>query len=381
MRPKFRLFRRKGVFYVHDHVTGKQQSLGTRNRKVALRLFAAKNEAHQQPVLNLQLARVYLTATDPALAVRTWNDVILEITKTKHRPTQIRWEVARKDPAFDLIRPLTLLETRAEHFLRVLEAGTVATNVFLRRIHNFALDMNWLPCSLIPRRQWPAVVYKPKRAITLAEHVRILEREPNPERRLFYELCWHVGASQSDLAHLKAADIDWASHVLSYQRGKTGSPALLHFGSQVEAILRQLSAEGPLFPYLRTVRAGDRATEFKQRCRGLGIEGVTLHSYRYAWAERARTCGYPERFAQEALGHNSKAVHRAYAKRAVVKVPPLEEYEQQGVEQKVIPFPLNREAALGFRREDDRPVAETPTETPASARPAPASARPLSSAG
>ena len=42
---------------------------------------------------------------------------------------------------------------------------------------------------------------------------------------------------------------------------------------------------------------------------------MTLHSYRYAWAERAKICGYPERFAQEALGHNSKAVHRAYAKR------------------------------------------------------------------
>jgi hypothetical protein len=37
--------------------------------------------------------------------------------------------------------------------------------------------------------------------------------------------------------------------------------------------------------------------------------------------------GYPERFAQEALGHNSKAVHRAYAKKAQVKLPALEEYE------------------------------------------------------
>jgi integrase len=46
----------------------------------------------------------------------------------------------------------------------------------------------------------------------------------------------------------------------------------------------------------------------------LKIQGVTLHSYRYAWAERARTAGYPERFAQEALGHNPKAVHRAYPK-------------------------------------------------------------------
>ncbi len=381
MRPRCRLYRRHGIFYVHDHLTGKQQSLGTRSRKDALRLFAAKNEAHQQPVLNLQLARVYLTATDPALAVRTWNDVVVEIIKTKHGPTQIRWEVARKDHAFDLIRSLTLLETRAEHFLRVLEKGAVATNVFLRRIHNFALDMNWLPCSLIPRRQWPAVVYKPKRAITLEEHHRILERESNPERRLYYELCWHLGTSQSDLAHLKAADIEWPNRVLSYQRGKTGTPALLHFGPQVEAILRRLPAEGSLFPDLRTVRAGDRATEFKQRCRGLGIEGVTLHSYRYAWAERARSAGYPERFAQEALGHNSKAVHRAYAKRAVVKVPSLEEYEQQGVEQKVIPFPLSARTASGLPPQGARTTDETPSETPAATPPAPAFAAPLRSVG
>jgi integrase len=54
-----------------------------------------------------------------------------------------------------------------------------------------------------------------------------------------------------------------------------------------------------LFPYLSRVRASDRATEFKQRCKQLGIQGITLHSYRYAWAERAKTGGYPERFAQE----------------------------------------------------------------------------------
>jgi hypothetical protein len=38
---------------------------------------------------------------------------------------------------------------------------------------------------------------------------------------------------------------------------------------------------------------------------------------------------YPERFAQEALGHNSKGVHRAYAKRALMKIPSLEDYEQR----------------------------------------------------
>jgi hypothetical protein len=42
------------------------------------------------------------------------------------------------------------------------------------------------------------------------------------------------------------------------------------------------------------------------RCRQLGIVGITLLSYRYAWAERAKTVGYSERFAQEPLGRNSK---------------------------------------------------------------------------
>ena len=43
----------------------------------------------------------------------------------------------------------------------------------------------------------------------------------------------------------------------------------------------------------------------------------------------ALKCGYPERFAMENLGQNSKAVHRAYAKRALMKLPSLEEYERQ----------------------------------------------------
>jgi len=62
-----------------------------------------------------------------------------------------------------------------------------------------------------------------------------------------------------------------------------------------------------------------------------------LHSYRYAWAERAKSCRYPERFAQEALGHNSKAAHRAYARKAQVVVPNWEEYEKQHA--KLIPLP------------------------------------------
>jgi len=56
---------------------------------------------------------------------------------------------------------------------------------------------------------------------------------------------------------------------------------------------------------------------------------VSLHSYRYAWAERAKTAGYPERYAQKALGHKSQAVHRTYARKARFELPSMEEYEQR----------------------------------------------------
>ncbi len=331
MRQRFRLYRRKkgGRYYIHDDATGKQDSLHTTDRTTALRLVHSRNEAEQQPAVNLQIARAYLAATDPQISTRTWQYVMDEMVKLKRGETQRRWLVAVKDKEMDIIRNLPVLETRSEHFLRVLESGKVSTNVYLRRIHNFALDMTWLPWPVIVKRQWPKVQFKDKRAVTWEEHQAIVAREENPERKAFYQLAWHLGAAQSDLAFLEAENIEWEHSVISFARKKTGSIAIMRFDDEVAQILRSLPATGPLFPYLRTVRAGDRATEFKQRCEGLKIKGISLHSYRYAWAERAKKAGYPERFAQEALGHNSKAVHRAYARKAQVELPSLGEYERQ----------------------------------------------------
>jgi integrase len=330
MQERYRLFlRRKSVYYAFDKVTRTFESLKTKDRAEAARLLVALNEAGKQPAMNLGLARVYLKHSDPLVSTRTWQHVLDEIIKLKSGPTQYRWQSAAKDKAFDLIRSRLLIETQAEHFLEVLKKGTVSTNAYLRKTHNFALDMNWLPATIIPRRQWPAIHYKEKRAITRDEHQRILAAEMNPERKVFYQLCWHPDASQGDIASLKGEDVDWQNNTVSFFRKKTGVPVLVHLGGDALNLLNDLPSEGPLFLYLSRVRAGDRATEFKQRCLQLKIVGVTLHRYRYAWAERAKTAGYPERFAQEALGHNSKAVHRAYAKRALVKIPSLEEYEKR----------------------------------------------------
>ena len=341
MKRRFILYRRKlgGMFYIEDTETRKQESLGTKNRAEAMSLLNARNEAARQPQLNLQIAKAYLAGTDSGVATRTWQDALNAIIDSKSGATKDRWVSAAKDQAFDTIRHRIILETQAEQLLACLKSGTVSTNVHLRKLHNFCLAMNWLPWPIIPKRLWPEIKFKPKRAITFDEHQLILAREKNPERRSFYELCWHLGGSQTDIANLQAENIDWPNQTIAYNRMKTGSLAMIHFGPDIAAVLRRLPATGFLFPYLQTVRSGDRATEFKQRCTGLGIKGITLHSYRYAWAERAKQVGYPERFAQEALGHNSKAVHRAYARKAQVKLPSLESYEKQSVEKRIVQLP------------------------------------------
>jgi len=171
-------------------------------------------------------------------------------------------------------------------------------------------------------------------------------------------LLWHTGAAQSDGACLRAEEINWDTRTICFTRKKLKSrgtsvkPALFRFSAEVETILKRLPTAGQLFPYLCTVRAGDRATEFKQRCIGLDIVGVSLHSYRYAWAERALKCGFPERFAQQALGHNSKAVHRAYAKHAEVTVPSLDDWEkdwqenpQRSIQPKLLPGDFRSQSA------------------------------------
>ncbi|HRZ38537.1 MAG TPA: tyrosine-type recombinase/integrase [Candidatus Paceibacterota bacterium] len=342
MKTRFRLIRR-GIrgdrFYCVDTLTGKRTSLHTGDPDAAGQIVLAKNQALRQPALNLNIAKAYLAGSDSGVATRTWQQAMEALIETKHGANQHRWRTAIKDRAFDAIRHQVIIETHGEQLLAALTAGTVSTNVFLRKLHNFCLGMNWLPWPLIPKRQWPAVQFGEKRAITLAEHESIVARERNPERKAFYQLAWHLGASQSDLASLKADDIDWSNRLISITRGKTKVLAQIRLDDAVESILRSLPRSGPLFPLLSLARETDRATEFKRLCQRLGIAGITLHSYRYAWAERAKRCGYPERFAQVALGHNSQAVHRAYAKKAQVLLPPLGEYEQRAAQENIVVLP------------------------------------------
>jgi hypothetical protein len=327
MKAKYWLCKRNNVFFSFDSANGQRLSLHTRDREEAQRILRAKNDAATQPAINISIAKAYLVGTDPKLVARTWGDAIKHYCSKQKETTRVRMEREYNKPVYNLIRDRKLVETTADDFNAVLQASGAFTLHMLRCLHNLALGLGWILTPIIPPRLWPKHEKKPKRAVTWEEHQRIVQREPNLERKNYYELLWEIGSAQTDGANMKAENIDWKKRLLSYHRQKTGELCQLAIGPRLEALLKSLPTEGALFPTVTKLGDNDRATKFRDRCQRLLIVGISLHSYRYAWAERAKELGMPERFAQSALGHASLAVHRHYSRDGAAICPSLENFE------------------------------------------------------
>lgn len=103
-----------------------------------------KNQPHNHAGFHTQMARTHLLVSDPKAITRTWQNVMDAIVSQKSGATKIRWENAAKCEAFNSIRNQVVAETKSDEFLVVLASERVSVNVYLRQLHNFALDMNWL---------------------------------------------------------------------------------------------------------------------------------------------------------------------------------------------------------------------------------------------
>jgi integrase len=258
---------------------------------------SAKNQAAEQPMLNKGMAKVYLSAASPEFASRTWADVMEHYIKTGVESTRDRKERVFRSRPFAVLRGLKLIDTEAVHLLNIIEhkkAGN-STHHYLRRLHNFALHLGWLLAPVMADAAWPQVRKVKFTAITEEEHQQIVAREQNKERRLYYQMLWETGGSQTDIACLSWEQIDLEQGIIRFSRrklmGKEGGDSLLRVGPRLSAILAELPQEGYLFPTFRNEDSKHRSTEFWRRCKTLGIKGRCLHSYRYAWAQRARAAG------------------------------------------------------------------------------------------
>src|SRR3984893_15972554 len=172
---KYRLYRRRnGVFYWQENNSSTQGTLRTSDRREAERLLNAMNESHREPTLNLNLARAYRAAHDPKIAQRTWQAVMDEMTTHGIPTTQQRCARAFRSRAYDPIRNKSLVQTTGEDVLVVLHANRICVAHYLRRLHNLAVDLGWLPWPVLPKRTWPKIRTNNKRAITAEEHAGII---------------------------------------------------------------------------------------------------------------------------------------------------------------------------------------------------------------
>jgi len=134
--------------------------------------------------------------------------------------TLSRAAVAFGSKPFDIIRNKRLVETVSEDLLRVLKAGGVSTNVWLRVLHNTALKLDWLLRRVLAEAAWPKVRYGVTRAITAEEHGKIIAKERDDERKRFYQTLWHTGAAPVDIANLTHENVNWEKKVLQFFRQK-----------------------------------------------------------------------------------------------------------------------------------------------------------------
>ncbi len=345
MKERLRMFKRSsGVFYWEDAVTRKQGSLQTRDRLEAVKMLQGMREALQAPdQVNLALAQLHLRAANPDLAERTWGDLLNfwvsqgQAASTRER----RQRMVERLWMRDLAR-YRLSDPEAVNWI-VMHLKGNSDKEGIRGIQRLGVCLGWVVAPPVPeihlkvRKKDRRVT----RAITLKEHESILEFEresirlcrPNAvlgaERAKFYEMLWFTGAAQTDGATLTASNIEWERGRLRFRRHKTGEQCLIGIGSVFEAYLRRLPSEGQLFPRMAVLDAKHRAAEFARRRKLLEMEGISLHSYRYAWAERAAVAGIPLRWAQAALGHSSQVVANAYARKVEIACPAPEDYRDE----------------------------------------------------
>src|SRR5260221_7452 len=141
MKQKFWLCKRQSIFFSFDSETGKRESLHTSSKAEAQEIIRAKNQASNQPAINISIAKAYLIGADPKLVERTWDFVMREFCAVKKDSTRLRRERAIKSEAFNFIRNKRLVETTAEDFHAVIKSSGVFVLQVLRCLHNLALGM------------------------------------------------------------------------------------------------------------------------------------------------------------------------------------------------------------------------------------------------
>ena len=136
MRKRFRLYKRKngGRYYIHDEVTGKQDSLHTSDRATAVRLFHSRQEAEQQPACDgLVLPLLVFRHLDAPTADPTAIGGLLGIAMDRNEPYNVDRRRAGRTEGLNDIGETSWSEFVIVQHLQIESQLEKATNVLENR--------------------------------------------------------------------------------------------------------------------------------------------------------------------------------------------------------------------------------------------------------
>jgi site-specific recombinase XerD len=160
------------------------------------------------------------------------------------------------------------------------------------------------------------------------EIVQFLEAVPGLRNRAALTAAYGAGLRVSEVARLRAADIDSDRMVIRIEQGKGGKDRYVMLSTQLLQILRaywRIARPGRwLFPG-RDVGRPVSVTTLQEACRGAAREAglskpVTVHTLRHSFATHLLEAGTDIRIIQVVLGHARLATTARYAQVATTVI-------------------------------------------------------------
>lgn len=160
---------------------------------------------------------------------------------------------------------------------------------------------------------------KKAQAVGISEaHAALLKQQADPLDRLLMCLLLDHGLRVGEVASLVAEDFDLARGVLRFYRQKVDKTQTHRLSADTLAaaltvLSPQSSVLGPLFGVDRTIRR-----DVGRMGRAVGLQQLSPHDCRHAWATFATRAGTSVKALQDAGGWNSPAMPLRYAESAEI---------------------------------------------------------------
>jgi len=334
---------REGVYYIKPKNGGPWKSTGSKDKDKAIEWADAKCNSgdNENAMHHKKVAEAHLMKCNPEWVTNTW-DIIAKrkisgprckVGGQKKSGTIESQTSAWNNNCWNGLRHKRCIDTTPRDFeLATQDAGPYLIAMG-KQIHNYAVGHGLIPYPIMGKEMWPIREGgKMSRTVTEEDHLKIInliqdetlnsfnqyvKHNPSTTRKQWRDewenwlwFLWWTGASSKDAANMKAENIKWKEGVIEYNRAKWVKPEKhapvrvgISKGGKLEALLKKLPKKGLLFPLLQTVRSCNRSRNLALWADWVGVEKVTPHGYRFAFAERAKEMGMSAEDRMTTLGH------------------------------------------------------------------------------